>query len=213
MAKNKYYQILEKILESGSTQTNKKGGITFLTDEHHVFTTEQLLEIFEQHPIAKKKLSEELQLFMNGVEDVEAYNKVGVQWWNYCAPKLFNSYPKYFAKLPGLIAKINAEKRPSKNYVLYLGETGVETPQLPCVSLIQFQIINDELIMQCYIRSSDANLGLPSDLFHLYLIAAMIDVPLKSVAVTFANVHIYDNNVEKTKQLLAGEKVSFSLNV
>jgi thymidylate synthase len=67
--------------------------------------------------------------------------------------------------------------------------------------------------MSCYIRSSDANLGLPSDLFHLYLIAGMIDVPLESISVTFPNVHIYDNNLENTKKLLAGEKVSFNLNV
>lgn len=213
MAKNKYYEILEAILATGERQENKKGGITFLTNQHKTFTTQELLDIFEQHPIAKVKLSAELQLFMNGEESTDKYNEVGVKWWDYCAPKLFNSYPKYFAKLPDLIGKINAEKRPSKNYVLFLGETGVETPQLPCVSLIQFQISNNKLQMSCYIRSSDANLGLPSDLFHLYLIAGMIDVPLESVSVTFANVHVYDNNLENTHKLLEGEKVSFNLNV
>ena len=38
------------------------------------------------------------------------------------------------------MAKINAEKRNSKNYVLFLDATGVETNQAPCLSLVQFQI-------------------------------------------------------------------------
>ena len=71
---------------------------------------------------------------------LSTYNKHGINWWDYCKPELINSYPTYFKKLPKLIAKINKEKRSSKNYVLFIGETGVETNQLPCLSLIQFQI-------------------------------------------------------------------------
>jgi len=211
--KNRYYSMLKDILEFGDVQTNKKGGIKYITDIHKVFTTVELEEIFDQHPIAKAKLRNELGLFMRGVEETEAYNKIDVKWWDYCSPKLYNSYPKYFAKLPKLLEQINAELRPSKNYVLFLGETGVETPQLPCVSLMQFQIIEGKLRMSVYIRSSDANLGLPSDLYHFYLIAKMINAPLQSIAVTFGNVHIYDNNLENTAKLLDGEKISFNLNV
>ena len=100
------------------------------------------------------------------------------------------------------------------NYVLFLGETGAESNQAPCLSLVQFQIDNGELVLSAYQRSSDANLGLPSDLYHLYLMSRQIDLPLKSITLFLANVHIYETNIEATKRLLQGdEEVKFALNV
>lgn len=151
---------------------------------------------------------------MQGERLTERYREVGISWWDYCGPILVNSYPTYFEKLPRLIGKINAEKRSSKNYVLFLGETGAESNQAPCLSLVQFQIDNGELVLSAYQRSSDANLGLPSDLYHLYLMSRQIDLPLKSITLFLANVHIYETNIEATKELLAGnEEVKFTLNV
>lgn len=210
---NKYYQILGKILEYGKTQTNKKGNIRYLLNEQLSLTPADLLDIFESHGIARKKLKNELQLFMQGERNVERYRDVGINWWDYCGSVLVNSYPTYFEKLPPLIAKINREKRNSKNYVLFLGETGAESNQAPCLSLVQFQIDDGELVLSAYQRSSDANLGLPADIYHLYLMARQIDLPLKSITLNLGNVHIYENNIERTRLLLEGdENVKFDLN-
>lgn len=151
---------------------------------------------------------------MQGERNVERYRDVGINWWDYCGSVLVNSYPTYFEKLPPLIAKINREKRSSKNYVLFLGETGAESNQAPCLSLVQFQIDDGELVLSAYQRSSDANLGLPADIYHLYLMARQIDFPLKSITLNLGNVHIYENNIERTRRLLDGdEDVRFDLNV
>ena len=158
---NKYYQILGKVLGNGKTQTNRKGNIRYLLNERLSLTPADLLDIFESHGIARKKLRNELQLFMKGERNVERYRDVGINWWDYCGSVLVNSYPTYFEKLPPLIEKINSEKRNSKNYVLFLGETGAESNQAPCLSLVQFQIDDGELVLSAYQRSSDANLGLP----------------------------------------------------
>lgn len=211
---NKYYQILGKVLEKGKTQTNKKGNIRYLLNEQLSLTPADLLDIFESHGIARKKLKNELQLFMQGERNVERYRDVGINWWDYCGSVLVNSYPTYFEKLPPLIAKINREKRNSKNYVLFLGETGAESNQAPCLSLVQFQIDDGELVLSAYQRSSDANLGLPADIYHLYLMARQINLPLKNITLNLGNVHIYENNQERTRQLLDGdENVKFDLNV
>ena len=211
---NKYYQILGKVLEQGKRQTNKKGNIHYLLNERLSLTPADLLDIFESHGIARKKLKNELQLFMQGERQVEKYGEVGINWWDYCGSVLVNSYPTYFEKLPPLIAKINREKRNSKNYVLFLGETGAESNQAPCLSLVQFQIDEGELVLSAYQRSSDANLGLPADIYHLYLMARQIDLPLKNITLNLGNVHIYENNLERTRQLLKGdESVKFDLNV
>ena len=211
---NKYYQILGKVLEQGKRQTNKKGNIHYLLNERLSLTPADLLDIFESHGIARKKLKNELQLFMQGERQVEKYREVGINWWDYCGSVLVNSYPTYFEKLPPLIAKINREKRNSKNYVLFLGETGAESNQAPCLSLVQFQIDEGEQVLSAYQRSSDANLGLPADIYHLYLMARQIDLPLKNITLNLGNVHIYENNINSTKRLLDGdETVRFELNV
>lgn len=211
---NKYYQTLDRILRNGKEQANRKGRIRYLLNERLELTPGDLLDIFESHGIARKKLKTELGLFMQGERDVEKYREAGITWWDYCGHTLVNSYPTYFEKLPPLVAKINAEKRNSKNYVLFLGATGVETNQAPCLSLVQFQIDRGGLVVSAYQRSSDANLGLPADIYHLYLMARQIDLPLQSITLDLGNVHIYENNLARTRELLAGaENIKFDLNV
>lgn len=210
---NKYHEILNKIVVKGKKQVNKKGSITYLLNQVLELKPIDLLELFEEHSVARKKLKDELGLFMAGERSTEAYREVGVTWWDYCGPILVNSYPTYFEQLPRLLEKINKEKRTSKNYVLLLGSNNTESNQQPCLSLIQFQIESGKLIVTAYQRSSDANLGLPADIYHLYLISKRIDLPLKSITLFLGNVHVYENNVEGTRELLRGNEVKFSLNV
>lgn len=211
---NKYHRILTKILSEGKVQENRKGKIRYLLNEQLCMTPADLLDIFEGHGIARKKLKDELRLFMQGERDVEKYREAGITWWDYCGHTLVNSYPTYLEKLPPLIERINAEKRSSKNYVLFIGATGVESNQAPCLSLVQFQIEDGQLVLSAYQRSSDANLGLPADIYHLYLMSRQIDVPLKSVTLYLGNVHIYENNEGKTCALLqGGTDIKFELNV
>jgi len=210
---NKYHDTLKKVLSKGKAQANKKGQITYLLNEQLHLKPGDLLEIFEGHGIARMKLKKELELFQNGERLTENYREAGITWWDYCGPILVNSYPTYFEQLPPLIKKINQEQRSSKNYVLFLGRNDTESNQLPCLSLIQFQIDRGKLVISAYQRSSDANLGLPADIYHLYLISRQINLPLKSITLFLGNVHIYENNKKLTKQLLKGESVKFNLNV
>lgn len=213
LRKNKYRGVLQKILSKGREQENKKGAIKYLLNEALLLKPIDLLEIFEGRSMARNKLKNELNLFMAGERQTEAYREAGVTWWDYCGPILVNSYPTYFEQLPQLIEKINREKRASKNYVLFLGATNAESNQQPCLSLVQFQIDRGKLVVTAYQRSSDASLGLPSDIYHLYLISKQIDVPLRSITLFLGNVHIYENNIDETKNLLNGNPAKFQLNV
>lgn len=211
---NIYYKMLDKVMSEGRMQTNKKGSIKYLTNQVLELTPADLLDIFETHGIARKKLKTELKMFEAGITSTEQYRAEGITWWDYCGEQLKNSYPTYFKRLPALVKKINAEKKNSKNYILFLGETGVETNQQPCLSLVQFQIEDGSLIVSAYQRSSDANLGLPADIYHLYLMARQIDLSLKSITLFLGNVHIYESNLLNTYELLNGaQDVKFVLNV
>jgi len=210
---NKYHEILNKILKKGKTQVNKKGNIKYLLNQKLELKPFDLLEIFEGHGIARNKLKTELELFQRGERLTERYRESGITWWDYCGPILVNSYPTYFEQLPDLIKKINKEKRNSKNYVLFLGKNDTESNQQPCLSLIQFQIEKGKLVLSAYQRSSDASLGLPADIYHLYLISRQINAPLKSITLMLGNVHIYENNLAPTQELLQGNRPKFNLNV
>ncbi len=205
---------MNKILTTGKRQNNRKGSIIYLLNQSLELSPADLLDIFETHGIARKRLKVELSLFMEGECSVRRYREAGIDWWDYCGQTLINSYPTYFEKLPPLVAKINREKRNSKNYVLFLGSTDTESNQAPCLSLVQFQIDDGQLVLTAYQRSSDANLGLPADIYQLYLMSRQIDLPLKSITLNLGNVHIYEGNEERTRRLLAGEDgVKFDLNV
>lgn len=211
---NKYYRMLDSILQNGRDQQNRKGSIRYLVNQVMTLDPADLLDIFESHGIARKKLRSELDLFQRGERSTEAYREAGISWWDYCGPILVNSYPTYFERLPRLVERINRERRSSKNYVLFLGETNAESNQAPCLSLVQFQIEDEHLLLTAYQRSSDASLGLPSDIYHLYLISRQIDLPLRTITLFLGNVHIYHNNLDATRQLLEGEQcVKFELNV
>ena len=131
---NKYYQTLGRILANGKTQNNKKGNIKYLLNEQLSLTPADLLDIFESHGIARKKLKNELQLFMKGERNVEKYRDVGINWRDYCGSVLVNSYPTYFEKLPPLIEKINREKpQPAaykkEQYIKMLPKSGFTSGQ------------------------------------------------------------------------------------
>ena len=108
---NKYYAILENILEDGREQKNRKGSIRYLTNEVMRMDAGDLLDIFESHGIARKKLRSELDLFCRGERNTEACREAGINWWDYRGPILVNSYPTYFERLPKLVERINKEKR------------------------------------------------------------------------------------------------------
>ena len=67
--------------------------------------------------------------------------------------------------------------------------------------------------MTVFQRSADCSLGLPSDIYQMYLISKMIDIELNNITFVIGNAHLYNNNIENTKKLLKGEKVNFELNV
>jgi thymidylate synthase len=212
----KYFKLLDRIINYGWSQKNKKGDITFLINERLSHSPKELEKLFSEYPVAKTKLQKELDLYMAGETEVEKYNEEGIFWWDYTAPTMINTYPTYFKKLPALINEINKSKKTSKNWVLFLGETAVETSQLPCLSLIQFQLINEELYITVYQRSADSNLGLPSDIYQMTLIADLINYPLADITFFIGNAHIYENNIEATKIMLeqkSKEGVQFNLNV
>jgi thymidylate synthase len=208
METNKYFDLLQKIIIEGHTEIGKKADLIALYNQTLSMSKNEIEDLFLSYKIPKEKLEAELELYLRGEEEVSKYP----EWWGYIGKKFKNSYPQYFYMLPRLLDKINTGKQ-SKNYVLFLGTTLADTNQLPCLSLMQFQIHDNKLYITVYQRSADANLGLPADLYQVYLISKKINIPLDNITFFYGNVHIYWNNLFETENMLDGDVYRFTLNV
>ena len=54
MKDNKYFAMLDKVLQHGKRQSNKKGDIIYLLNEQLSLSPADLLDIFESHNLARK---------------------------------------------------------------------------------------------------------------------------------------------------------------
>ena len=64
-----------------------------------------------------------------------------------------------------------------------------------------------------YQRSADSSLGLPSDIYQVFLISKLINIPLANITFFIGNAHIYENNIDNTYELLKGNEPKFKLKV
>ena len=214
MARNKYHQILARILDTGKHRINKKGNITYLINEQLSLSPADLLEIFEGHglapqaPLGAAPLHERRAL---GGEVPRGRNKlVGLLRLDPCQ------------LLPHLLREAAAAARPDKLGAPPVKELcavprryrGREQPGAMPVA----RAVPDRGRGTC-------SVGLPAQLRRepravkpTYTTSTSwlrhIDFPLKSITLFLGNVHVYDNNIENTRRLLAGEDgVKFELNV
>jgi hypothetical protein len=51
---NKYFTLLKSILDNGELQKNKKGDITFLTNQVISFNEQELIDLFKEYKVASK---------------------------------------------------------------------------------------------------------------------------------------------------------------
>ena len=222
---NPYFKLLHKILKEGHIQRAKKGDSKALLNEVVRLSPSEVDDMLEVHKVAKTKLACELDLYLKGTTNLKAYQKkCGIHWWDY-AKNLKNTYPTFMKELPPLLEKMKKRGyKGSKNYVLGLigdFKTNSKSPQIPCLSAMQFQFKNGKggqqhLHITVFQRSADSNLGLPSDIYQTALIAKQIDLPLGSITFFIGNAHIYSNNIKATEQELnekQNKKIKYKLNV
>ena len=78
---------------------------------------------------------------------------------------------------------------------------------VPCTCILQFFVRSDRLEAVTYMRSSDAFIGLPHDIFAFTmiqeLIARSLDVQLGSYVHMIGSLHLYETNVVQARSFLA----------
>lgn len=215
----KYRRLLEQILAKGKLQYSGKAPSLCLINQTITLNKEELTGMFNAYSVPKEKLEKELELYIKGEDRVSEYRKHGILWWDYVGEKMINSYPQHFSKLQDMLISINNSIKNnieynSRNWYLNLNTKGMPSNQHACLAGLQFAVLDGKIYITVYQRSADVNLGLPCDIYQIWQIAKLINLPLGNITFFLANVHIYQNNLKLTEEYIrTGVKPKYNLNV
>lgn len=144
-----------------------------------------------------------VKYYINGYEEFNKPNSEGKIDGGY-GPRLFNLHGQY-DQIENVINLLR--KNPfSRRAVIQIfdGEDLVKYPEIPCTCTLQFLIRNGKLHLVTYMRSNDAYLGLPHDVFAFTMLQEIIARSLSvDVGYYYHNVgslHLYYNDKNKVEK-------------
>nr|AIA18619.1 thymidylate synthase [uncultured bacterium] len=220
-----YLGLLQHILESGVTKTDRTG-----TGTTSVFGYQMRFDLSEGFPLVTtkklhvKSIIYELLWFLQGDTNVKYLNDNGVRIWNEWADEngdLGPVYGKQWRSWQGANGKVtdqvsdvikqiktNPDSRRMIISAWNVGELG-EMALMPCHALFQFYVApgkvggKGKLSCQLYQRSADVFLGVPFNIASYALLTMMIaqvcDLEYGEFIHTFGDAHIYSNHMEQVK--------------
>lgn len=231
-----YLELLEDILNNGVEKSDRTGtgtisvfGRQFRHDLNNGFP---LLTTKRVH---FKSIANELIWFLNGGTNINWLNENGVTIWDEWATEdgeLGPIYGKQWTAWPtregGNINQIDyvvncLRNNPNSRRILFHGwnveylpdesvspQDNVKEGRMalpPCHLLYQFNVANDQLSSQLYIRSSDTFLGLPYNIASLALLTHMLaqqcDLGLGEIIISTGDSHLYLNHMEQVQTQLS----------
>ena len=233
-----YLDLLQDILDNGVRKSDRTGtgtisvfGRQFRHDLNNGFP---LLTTKKVH---FKSIANELIWFLNGGTNIKWLNENGVTIWDEWAiedGELGPIYGKQWTAWPtrdgGTINQIDyvvdcLKNNPNSRRILFHGwnveylpdesispQDNVRKGRMalpPCHLLYQFNVANDRLSSQLYIRSSDTFLGLPYNITSLALLTHMLaqqcDLGLGEIIISTGDSHLYLNHMDQVQTQLSRE--------
>lgn len=127
----------------------------------------------------------------------------------------FGAYgPKIVAQLPYVIEKLKADEHSRQAGLTIWRESPPPTKDVPCTVAVFFGIRNGKLNVHVFMRSSDAWLGVPYDVFNFSMLGHLVcaelnqwyihDVLPGTLYLTAASSHIYEANWKGAVECISG---------
>ena len=123
-------------------------------------------------------------------------------------PRLFNFRHKY--DQVSRVIELLKEKKTTRRAVIQIFDAEdiiKKRKEIPCTCVLQFFIRDEKLIMSTYMRSNDAYLGLPHDIFSFTMIQEIIARSLRLDIGIYIHIvgslHIYEEHIEKIETYLS----------
>ena len=206
-----YETLIPYILKHGYTSTSERGLTKFLPYTLIEITNPKLKRIPNKYPLGKKAVNDYVQQFLHGSENIFKYTY---------HERIFRYAPTGDCCKDNLCKAINqidyvvdklTENPNTRRAIITVWDPTIDTKSedVPCLSLIHFQIINNALYMQTIMRSQDALLAFPSNMLAFIELGEMVarhvgqhldcNLQLKRLIHYVFNLHIY---VERDKDYL-----------
>jgi len=218
-----YLQLLQHILDNGVQKSDRTGTGTISTFGYQMrFDLSQGFPLVTTKKVHLKSIIYELLWFLKGETNIAYLKEHGVSIWNEWADangELGPVYGKQWRSWEGAngdtIDQISdvinqIKKNPDSRRLIVNAWNVAELPKMalmPCHTMFQFYVANNQLSCQLYQRSADVFLGVPFNIASYALLTMMMaqvcGLEAGDFIHTFGDVHIYNNHLEQVHTQLS----------
>lgn len=136
----------------------------------------------------------------------DKYSDDGITIHGGYGPRIFNKETSQFQKIIDLLST----KKPTRQAVIQIFDKSdlyESHKDTPCTCTMQFFIRNNQLHLVTHMRSNDAYLGLPHDIFAFTMIQELLcrvlEVELGTYRHFVSSLHIYNEDIDKINKYLS----------
>lgn len=223
-----YVQLLQHILDSGTTKSDRTGTGTISCFGYQMrFNLQEGFPLVTTKKLHLKSIIHELLWFLKGETNIAYLKENGVSIWNEWADEngeLGSVYGKQWRSWEGAngeaIDQISnvikqIKTNPNSRRLIVSAWNVADLPKMalmPCHALFQFYVANNKLSCQLYQRSADVFLGVPFNIASYALLTMMMaqvcDLEPGEFIHTFGDAHIYNNHLEQVHLQLSRKPFS-----
>lgn len=220
-----YKELLKHILTNGVSKEDRTGvGVTSCFGYQMRFDLKDGFPLVTTKKVHFKSVVYELLWFLRGDTNIKYLQEHGVKIWNAWADPNGDLGPVYGAQwrswqgannvtidqISRLIDQIKLDPN-SRRLIISAWNVAQlsEMALMPCHTLFQFYIANNQLSCQLYQRSADVFLGVPFNIASYALLTHMLaqvcDLEVGEFIHSFGDVHIYNNHISQIELQLSRE--------
>jgi thymidylate synthase len=214
-----YLDLLREVLHHGRAKEDRTG-----TGTLSVFGRQTRFDLAAGFPLVTtkkvhlKSVIHELLWFLRGDTNVAYLQEHGVRIWNAWADGAgelgpiygyqWRSWPapdgRHIDQISAVVEQIRTDPASRRHVVSAWNVADIPSMALaPCHTLFQFEISDDRLSCQLYMRSADLFLGVPLNIASYALLTTMIaqvtDLVPGEFVLTLGDAHIYRNHLEQVE--------------
>lgn len=146
---------------------------------------------------------------LSGNDKLDAFVRKNLEKYSDDGETMFGAYgPPFVEQLPYVVSTLSEDPMSRQVCMSLWQRSPRKSKDIPCTMSLQWLIRNEVLHMTVFMRSQDAWLGLPYDLFTFSMMSAVIACSLQrrlgTLTIHAGSRHLYDRHLEVSQDLCAG---------
>jgi thymidylate synthase len=226
---DRYLELLHEVLHHGALKTDRTGvGTRSLFARQLRFSLDESFPLLTTKKLHLKSIIYELLWFLRGETNVRWLQEHVVTIWNEWANEDGELGPVYGSQwrrwrtpdggeidqIAKVVMSIKNNPDSRRHIVSAWNPAEVDHMALPpCHALFQFYVVQGTLSCQMYQRSADLFLGVPFNIASYALLTLMMaqvtNLRAAELVLTFGDVHLYTNHVDKAEEQLGRDPFAF----